>query len=209
MFLVAAALVTCLASPASQVSTDPALVALYEAGQSFADFVAGAEARQELWETNAAAATVPEDVAVRMARLDGSYRLLAVAAATCLDSAWSIPWMAALAEMAGNLDLRVVSPGAGGQDVMDARPTPDGRAATPTVVILDENGEDVGCWIERPARQREFYLANLKNADRQSEARRAALQDFLGWYQDDSGASALRELMDVLEAAEAGGAGCG
>jgi hypothetical protein len=209
MLFVAAAVVTCLASPVSPVSIAPDLVALYEAGQPFAEFVAGAEARQELWETNAAEATVPDDVAARVSRLDGRYRLLAVAAASCLDSAWSIPWMAALADMAGNIDLRVVSPGEGGQEVMDARLTPDGRAATPTVVVLNEGGEDVGCWIERPARQRDFYLANLKDADRQSDARRAALQDFLAWYQADSGASALRELMDVLEAAENGAGGCG
>ncbi|UCC24022.1 MAG: hypothetical protein JSU98_09805 [Gemmatimonadales bacterium] len=32
----------------------------------------------------------------------------------------------------------------------------DGRPATPTVVILDEDGEEVGCWIERPVPQRDF-----------------------------------------------------
>ncbi len=209
MLLSVVAVVACLAIPVPQVSVDPDLVALFEAGQPFAAFVAGAEARQELWQGNAAMAEVPDDVAMRAEGLDGRYRLLAVVADSCLDSAWSIPWMAALADRVGNIDLRVVSPGDGGQEVMDARPTPDGRPATPTVVVLNESGEEVGCWIERPARQRDFYLANLKGADRRSEEYRTAIRDFLGWYEEDAGASALRELMDVLEAAETGGSGCG
>jgi hypothetical protein len=66
----------------------------------------------------------------------------------------------------------------------------------------------VGCWIERPARQREFYLANMKSVDHDSDAYAAAVQDFLGWYAKDNGASALRELMSLLEKAAGGARGC-
>jgi hypothetical protein len=203
-FAVALALSACTPG----VQSDPELVALFESGQTFEEFVASATARQELWETNGAEATVPESVIWRMLELEGSYRFLVVAADGCQDSAWNIPFLAALAEIAPDLELRMVRPGEGGQAVMEARPTYDGRAATPTVVILDEAGVEVGCWIERPARQRDFYRDNLKNAERGSDAYREAVRDFLGWYAADRGETMLNEVLEILEAAEAGNGGC-
>ena len=134
--------------------------------------------------------------------------MLVVTVSLCTDSAWNLPGLARLASYAEAFDLRIVAPDDGGQAVMDARPTPDGRAATPTLVILDEDGDEVGCWIERPARQRDFYLDNLKGVERGSEPYQVAVRDFIGWYREDNGASAMRELMTALEAADAGASGC-
>ena len=189
---------------------DAQLAELYGQGLTLEDFVAGARRRKDIWEENVAAAQLPADVAERMAALEGrgSWRLLVVAADWCLDSAHNIPPMDRLALFSDALALRVVTPETGGQAVMDARPTSDGRSATPTVVILDEAGNEVGCWIERPARQRAFYLANLKGVEEGSDAYNAAVRDFLGWYRSDNGATALRELLALLEAAAAGATGC-
>ena len=186
----------------------PELVALYEKGVTYQEFVANARVRKALWEANTAAARVPEDVARRVDALEGRYRLLVVTVPACTDSNWNLPGLARLALYADAVDLRIVSPDEGGQAVMEARLTSDGRPATPTVVVLDEAGEEVGCWIERPARQRDFYLETLKSAQEGTPEYEEAVRDFVGWYREDNGASAQRELLDVLEAAEAGAAGC-
>lgn len=188
---------------------DPELEALWSRGVALDTWIARAERRRDVWEESAARATLPRDVVERMAALEelGSWRLLVIAADWCLDSANNVPPMARLAESSSALDLRIVSPADGGQPVMEARRTPDGRAATPTVVVLNARGEEVGCWIERPARQQDFYQANLKGVEEGSDAYRAAVRDFLGWYREDNGASTLRELLTVLETAAVGGPG--
>jgi len=173
-------------------------------------WLSGVQTRRNVWEAQTAAARIPEDVARRVTALEGRgrWRLLVVAADWCLDSAHNLPPMARLSLYSDALDLRVVTPGQGGQAVMDARRTSDGRAATPTVVILDEEGTEVGCWIERPAHQRDFFLANMKGVEEGSDAWNVAVQRFLGWYREDNGASALRELVALLEAAADGARGC-
>lgn len=216
MFVLSLALAaTCAATPGQPLPPDglapvpdPELEALWERGRTLEAFVEDAPVLRSLWRENRERASLPEDVARRADALEGSWRILVVAAARCHDSANNIPPLARLALYSDRLDLRMVTPEEGGQTVMEARKTPDGRAATPTVVILDENGDEAGCWIERPARQRAFYLENLKGVERGSDPWRAAVEDFLGWYREDNGAAALREFMDVLEAAEDGARGC-
>jgi folylpolyglutamate synthase/dihydropteroate synthase len=206
------ALVTlaCAAPPSTAAPLarpDDDLVALYESGLSLRAFVDIAEQRKELWEQNIERAVIPDDIASRAEALTGTWRLLVVAADWCLDSAHNIPALALLAETTGSLELRVVNAEAGAE-VMEARKTVDGRPATPTIVILDDHGAEVGCWVERPARQREHYFANMKNAEEGSEERNAAVADFLGWYRENNGAAALGEVMTLLEAAMSGAHGC-
>lgn len=210
MIAVLTAAVMVCGGPPATAAPDPELVALFQKGRTLETFVADAQVRKSIWEENVANARIPADVAERVDALEGKgpWRLLVVAADRCLDSAWNIPAMDRLALYSDALELRVVTPAQGGQAVMDARHTSDGRAATPTVVILDGAGNEVGCWIERPARQREFYLAHMKGADHDSDAYAAAVEDFLGWYREDNGAAALRELVTLLEAAAAGATGC-
>ena len=74
--------------------------------------------------------------------------------------------------------------------------TPAGRPATPTVVILDGAGNDVGCWVERPAALQAKAV----------EARAAGTLEDFGrnkqlWYDTDAGASTIREVVAVLKAA--------
>lgn len=193
-----------------RVLADPRLEALWANGRTLEAFVADARQRKNVWEERVAAARIPWDVAERVAVLEGRgpWRLLVVAADRCLDSAFNIPPMDRLSLFSDALDLRIVTPEEGGRTVMEARPTSDGRAATPTVVILDEGGDEVGCWIERPARQREFFRVHVRGAEEGSDAYNAAVRDLLGWYRDDNGATTLRELVTLLEAAANGARGC-
>lgn len=199
-----------LASSGTAVAAapDPELERLWDAGVPFETFLESVDARRALWETNTGRARLPEEVARRLDALAGRWRILVVTVPGCTDSAFTLPAFARAALYAEAVDLRIVRPDQGGQAVMDARPTSDGRAATPTVVILDEAGNEAGCWIERPAHQREAYLANLKGLERGSPAYNAAAEVFVAWYREDNGASALGELVTLLEAAAGGARGC-
>lgn len=202
-----AATVSRLAATAPDTAADTTLENGWARATGFQDWLEGIEARRELWEANVEKARITEDAVRRLDALEGEWRLLVVAADWCQDSAWNVPALARLAEYSDALELRVLDADRGA-GIMEARPTPDGRAATPTVVILDPEGEEVGCWIERPARQRDVYLRRLKPAEEGTDAYREAVRDFLGWYAMDNGATALDEVVTLLEAAEAGARGC-
>ena len=199
--LLAGLAAACSPAPAAESPDD--LRAHWEAGRTWEAFEEAAEARRDTWVRNRARARVPDDVARRAAALEGTWRLLVVAVDRCGDSAHTVPYLAALAASSPALDLRIVDPEAG-RALMEARPTPDGRAATPTVVVLDEGFRDAGCWVERPTELQRWFLANPEGLDEDDlYARKYA------WYEEDAGASTLRDVMDVLEAAAAGARICG
>jgi hypothetical protein len=110
----------------------------------------------------------------------------------CSDSVNTIPYLARLVALAPQLELRIVSPTAG-RAVMEAHRTPDGRAATPTVIILDAQGNEVGAWVERPSVLQQMAI----------DARAAGTFDRLiagkqAWYDADAGASTVREVVDLV-----------
>lgn len=148
-------------------------------------------------------AQLVERVRAAVAALDGDVRMLAVTRDACIDSAHSIPYFAALADAVSGLELRVAHPRLGGA-LMDAHRTPDGRAATPTVLFLGAAGELRGCWLERPASLQAWYLENPDDLGR--------IEKFATkteWYEADRGVHAMSEVAHVLEAAVAGDAVCG
>lgn len=197
-----AAPLRCDSPDRANVAPDSTLVALYESGIGFDRFLAEARARRAMWTRNADAAQVPADVLAAAQALPGQWRLLAVAVDGCSDSVNTIPYIARLVELVPQLELRIVSPRSG-REVMAARRTPDGRAATPTVVILDASGREAGCWIERPAElQRRAIEANAGGGTSAFAATKQA------WYDADAGASTLREIVSLLAAAASGRRGC-
>lgn len=179
------------------------LEALYRGGVPFSEFLAAADRRQEMWKAHYASGE-PDDAAVaRVAALPGTWRVLAIAEDWCSDSANTLPYLARLVERVDNVELRVIDSDAG-RALMEAHPTPDGRAATPTFLVLDGSFHEVGCWVERPADLQAWALgvgADLPDRDfsRQKQA----------WYDEDGGQSTLREIVEVLEAAAAGRSACG
>jgi hypothetical protein len=155
----------------------------------------------------AAADSLPEDLIERVAdaatRVGGDLRILAVTRGGCIDSAHSIPYLSAVAEAVPGLTMRAVEPRVG-RALMESHPTPDGRAATPTILVLDELGEVRGCWIERPAPDQYWYLENPENL--------GSVEKFAAktaWYQADRGVHAVMEFTRILEAAAAGDRICG
>jgi len=200
-FAILAALVCGAASAPAVSAADSSLEALWRRGEVWADFERRIEARAAVWRANIARAAVPDDLRARAGTVRG-FRLLIVTVDRCSDSANSVPYIVALAERAG-IDVRLVSP-EDGRALMEAHRTPDGRAATPTVVVLDDRYELRGCWIERPAALQHWYLAEGRRLDGGT-----MVQQKQAWYDRDAGASTLREIVEVLEAAATGTPRCG
>jgi hypothetical protein len=125
--------------------------------------------------------------------LAGKRKILVVAEPHCSDSVSTIPYLAKLVEAAPDrLELRIIDSKAG-RAVMEAHRTPDGRAATPTVVILGEDGAFVAAWTERPSVLQKWYVEQkpvLSRAD--------LLAQKMTWYADDAGKSTLAEIVRLL-----------
>jgi len=189
-------------APLASDAIDSVLVALYEQGARWNDFLADARARRAMWVRNSESAVVPPDVLAQARALPGAWRLLVVAVDSCSDSVNTIPYLARLVAEVPSLEMRIITPRQG-RELMAGRRTPDGRAATPTVVILDADGREAGCWIERPAALQAIALT--ENAGGGTPAFAARKQE---WYDRDQGASTVREVVATLVAAAEGARGC-
>jgi Thioredoxin len=180
-----------LVSLASSPAIDYA--ALFDKGVPYRDFLDAARSRRDEWLERTKAATVEDEAVTRVQRLGTHRRLLVVAEDWCGDSANTLPYLARLVELAPEvLDLRIVDSSVG-RSVMEAHKTPDGRAATPAVVVLDEAGTFVAAWIERPSLLQKWYL------EKENELSRTDLLDQkYKWYEEDRGKSTIREIVELL-----------
>lgn len=189
-----------LATPFSVADTS--LVALYDAGATFESFLAAADDRKAQWERHWRESVVPPDALATARALTGRWRLLVVAVDGCSDSVNTIPFLARLVTEVPALELRIVTPEQG-RAVMEGHRTPDGRAATPTVLILAPDGREAGCWVERPSALQAMAI-KAREEGRSEEFGR----DKQGWYDRDAGASTIREVVAALIAAADGRPHC-
>jgi len=199
--LLSLGLTVCIAEGPAGAPAD-SLTRLYDSGRRFTEFLAAATSRRETWLDNYARARLEPDQLERARRVPGKWRLLVVAVDACGDSANTIPFMAALADSLSNVELRVVDPTAG-RGVMESHRTPDGRAATPTVVLLDERGNDAGCFVERP-----LALQAWTQIEKPRLPEREWLDRKYKWYRDDAGRETVREIVTLLESAAVGTPRC-
>lgn len=183
---------------------DDELRALYESGRAYEAFLDAATRRTELWHGNTERAEQIDMALVERARaIGGTWYLLAVAIDACSDSVSTIPYLARLASMVDGLELRLVDSTAG-RAVMEAHPTPDGRAATPTVLLLDADFDEAGCFIERPPTLQAWILDEgwtLSGDD--------VFQHKMAWYAEDAGQETVETAVRMLEAAAEGRTVCG
>ena len=170
--------------------------ALYQKGRSYPEFLSAAKARKELWDKNEARASLADDLTARARALGGKLRLLVIAIDGCSDSASIIPYIAKLAGSAA-IELRIVAPDDGGRAVMEQNRTPDGRAATPTIVFLDDAWQKAGVFVERPASLHTWYEEREKTGIEQAKL----TEEKLEWYARDAGQSTLVELVTLMERA--------
>ena len=179
----------------STLFTDSTYKALYDSGQTFTDFVSKATARKEQWEGNYAMKVAPDVLVTRAAAAGTGWKLLVVTVPGCSDSVNIVPYVASLLDKVGSVEMRLISP-ALGKAVQEAHRTPDGRAATPTFILLDAEFNERGCWIERPSNLIEL----MKNG--------TDFEGKMAWYDKDRGASSLEEIVQMIEAAHAGSVKC-
>ena len=209
--LALASLLTLGSTPGSLVCIDPVPVggeddlrAIYESGRSYTDVLDNATRRTELWHGNTEKAEEMDMALVERARaVGGSWKFLAVAVDSCSDSVSTIPYLARLVSMVDGLDMRIVDSTVG-RSIMESHPTPDGRPATPTVVLLNSEYDDVGCFIERPPTLRDWILENGSNLSGQE-----VFEWKMEWYAEDSGHETAETFVAMLEAAAAGRSLCG
>jgi len=164
---------------------------LFESGQTWQQFLAGVSAQRDLWLKTESAVTVSPDFVERAKNASRGLQLLVVAEDWCPDSAYSVPYIARLAQSAG-IPLRVLDRKAGAP-LMRAHPTSDGRSVTPTVVMW-RNGRDVGAWVERPAELQQMFFSmstSPENAQRFSQRHL--------WYESDGGRTVLKEVLALIE----------
>ncbi|HEX9754197.1 MAG TPA: thioredoxin family protein [Gemmatimonadales bacterium] len=172
---------------------------IWERGVPFAEFLAAAKARRETWRDNYAFGRLEEETAGRARSLAGTWRLLVVAEDACGDSANTIPYVATLVDSAaGRIEMRVISSKVG-RGIMEAHRTADGRAATPTIILLDEAWREVGCWVERPT-----PLARQVAEETKRLGEREAVERKYAWYREDRGRTTLREVLAMIETAAPG-----
>lgn len=166
---------------------------LYAKGKTFAEFLENARARRDEWRARYNDATVTPDLVTRMRALPDKRRLLIVAEDWCSDSANTVPYIVRLVDGAPErLELRVID-SERGRPVMEAHRTPDGRAATPVVVILAEDGRVLGAWTERPSSTQTWFL------EKQKTTMQKPLHDELhDWYVKDAGKTTMAEIADIL-----------
>lgn len=183
--------------------TDDTLRALYEAGVPFAAFLESAKRRKDQWDAHYGDGRVTEEQVARAQAVGRVWRILAIAEDWCGDSANTIPYLARLVERVDGLDMRVISSTVG-KAVMEAHRTPDGRAATPTLILLDAEWNEAGCFVERPSPLMSWYMDN-HNARTTDELH----EYILSWYADDAGAHTVDDILTLLESAAAGDPRCG
>lgn len=201
---VALAAACAVADPAAVPATVPDTTyrRLFEGGVTMDAFLAAARQRKEQWAANYKRGAVADAVLATARSAPGPWKLLVVAVDGCSDSVNTVPYIARLAEQLMGVELRIVD-NAVGRVVMDAHRTPDGRSATPTVVLLDANYQERGCWVERPTELRDWMLSH-KATDRD----RDIFEHKMAWYEQDKGQKTLLDIADIFAAAGRGEVKC-
>lgn len=159
--------------------------------RTWPQFLDAVRMQRDLWIRNAAGAHADDSLVERLVRAGSGLTFLVIAEDWCIDSANTVPSIARLAD-AARIPLRILDR-SDGQPVMDRHRTPDGRAVTPTVVLL-RDGRDAGAWVERPAPLQRMFraMAGDDSLRRQFERRQA-------WYDEDRGRTTLAEIVALAE----------
>ncbi|MEO6213460.1 MAG: thioredoxin family protein [Vicinamibacterales bacterium] len=173
---------------------------VWDQATPFDQFLQGVKAREAQWKSRFANAAVEAQILTDVRGLTEKRRILVVAADTCSDSAWAVPYIAKLAAaVPERLELRVIGRKEGSR-IQAAHLTPDGRLATPTIVVLDEHHRALGAWVERPAELQKWVISN-----RASVSADALHEHIDNWQKDDAGKTTVREIVAVLKNSAAPG----
>lgn len=165
--------------------------ALWAQALPYHEFVRDAGAHRRLWEGMQRIAKIPE-WAIDAARSTGEkFRLLVIAEDWCGDGSSSIPYLAKLAGITRNIEVRVLR-----RDeyptVMDRYLT-NGARAIPIVIVLDADFDELGAWGPRPATLQEWVLR-----ERAKTGMKPPHPQIRRWYARDKGESMLLEVLALV-----------
>jgi hypothetical protein len=170
----------------------------YLAAPDFEAMLGSAEQNADLWAAVWRRASVPDSYVGRVAALGGAWHLLVLSEDWCGDAVNTVPVVARLAELAPNLDLRVLARDHN-LDLMDSHLTGTARSI-PVVIALDEDLREHGWWGPRPVELQRWVLGPGMDLDKEPRYR-----EVRSWYARDRGLSTLEEVVSMLErAAKAG-----
>jgi hypothetical protein len=178
--------------------TDSTLLALFDSGLPYSQFLANAQQRREGWLKNTEIAHVDATLVLRARAVGGNWKLLVVAIDSCGDSMNSVPFISRLVDSLPGFEMRIVPPDKG-RAVQEAHRTLDGRAATPTFVLIDASGNEAGCIVELP-----HELRHWAHALRTAGTTDSLYPGKTAFYERDKGKGITTELVELLEAAKAG-----
>lgn len=172
----------------------PMLRQRFGAAQPLDDYIRTTVANHDLWEAIAKRVAVPDALVERVRALGGHWHLLVLSEDWCGDAVNSVPVIGKLAELAGNVDLRVLGRDAN-PDLMNSHLTNESRSI-PVVIALDDQFVEHGWWGPRPRALQEWVMSTgktMEKDDRYREVRR--------WYARDRGLTTLEEIVRLLESA--------
>ena len=159
----------------------------------FVTFLDGVETNADLWRSIARRAEVPDGDVERVRALGRRWHLLVLAEDWCGDAVNTLPVLAKLADIADNLDLRVLSRDAN-PGLMDSHLAPNGARAVPVVIALDADFVERGFWGSRPS-----PLKHWVESEGMSMPRDERYREIRRWYARDRGATTLDEVIGLLE----------
>ena len=132
------------------------------------------------------------------AALGGAWHLLVLSEDWCGDAVNSVPVIARLAELAPNVDLRVLARDEN-LDLMDAHLSGTSRAI-PVVIALDGEFNERGWWGSRPAPLQQWVTGPGKAMEKDARYR-----EIRSWYARDKGRTTLEEVVGMMEKTAVGG----
>ncbi len=161
----------------------------------FDAFLETARSNVDLWHAIYDRVRVSPDALARARALRVPWHLLVLSEDWCGDAVNTVPVVARLARLAGNLQLRILARDEN-PDLMDAHLTGTSRSI-PVIMALDGDFREHGWWGPRPAELQAWFLAVGKTLDKAERYR-----EIRTWYARDRGTSTLNEVLALLEMAE-------
>lgn len=166
------------------------------AGESFSEFLHRSKENSELWDTLYKRATLSDDAAARAARVRHPWHLLVLSEDWCGDSINTLPVIARLTETQPLIDMRIIGRDVN-PDLIDSHLTGLSKSI-PVIILLDEDFNEIGWWGPRPGTLQAWVTESglaLPKDERYRQVRT--------WYARDHGKTAVNELLELMEKAEA------
>lgn len=154
------------------------------------------QTNRALWEGVTRGVKLPEWALEQARAAGGEWKLLVISEDWCGDASNTVPVIAALAEAAPNLEIRIVKRDVN-PELMDAYLTGTARSI-PLAIVLDGDFRPVGRWGPRPAELQDFVLREKAAGTRPAGE---IYRDVRAWYARDRGETTLREVLEVIEGA--------